>query len=171
MVIVLCQWDWNGDCVVSVGLKRWLCCVSGTEMVIVLRQRDWNGDCVVSVGLKWTNIKIGKIVSVYQREMFKKIAGLYPVSKRRVKSDMTHYQDINRNKWKGLRRLVVWILFVFKLATDDQQCTNIHVVCLKSSVNGTRKQTTQINFIGLQNNRHPSQHTAGNVHKDSGNCQ
>jgi hypothetical protein len=23
----------------------------------------------------------------------------------------------------------------------------------------------QINFIGLQNNRHPSQHTVGNVHK------
>jgi hypothetical protein len=29
----------------------------------------------------------------------------------------------------------------------------------------------QINFIGLQNNRHPSQHTVGNFHKASGNCQ
>jgi hypothetical protein len=29
----------------------------------------------------------------------------------------------------------------------------------------------QINFIGLQNNRHPTQHTVGNVHKTSGNCQ
>jgi hypothetical protein len=29
----------------------------------------------------------------------------------------------------------------------------------------------QINFIGLQNNRHPSQHTIGNIHKASGNCQ
>jgi hypothetical protein len=29
----------------------------------------------------------------------------------------------------------------------------------------------QINFIGLQNNGHPSQHTVGNVHKASGNCQ
>jgi hypothetical protein len=29
----------------------------------------------------------------------------------------------------------------------------------------------QINFTGLQNNRHPSQHTVGNVHKASGNCQ
>jgi hypothetical protein len=29
----------------------------------------------------------------------------------------------------------------------------------------------QINFIGLQNNRHPSQHTFGNVYKASGNCQ
>jgi hypothetical protein len=29
----------------------------------------------------------------------------------------------------------------------------------------------QINFIGLQNNSHPSQHTVGNVHKASGNCQ
>jgi hypothetical protein len=42
-------------------------------------------------------------------------------------------------------------------------------------VNGTRKQTKQkikkINFIGLQNNRHPSQHTVGNVHKASGNCR
>jgi hypothetical protein len=26
-------------------------------------------------------------------------------------------------------------------------------------------------FIGLQNNLHPSQHTVGNVHKASGNCQ
>jgi hypothetical protein len=29
----------------------------------------------------------------------------------------------------------------------------------------------QINCIGLQNNRHPSQHTVSNVYKDSGNCQ
>jgi hypothetical protein len=29
----------------------------------------------------------------------------------------------------------------------------------------------QINLIGLQNNHHPSQHTVGNVHKASGNCQ
>jgi hypothetical protein len=29
----------------------------------------------------------------------------------------------------------------------------------------------QINFIGLKNNRHPSQHIFGNVHKASGNCQ
>jgi hypothetical protein len=29
----------------------------------------------------------------------------------------------------------------------------------------------QINFIDLQNNRHPSQHTVGNVHKASENCQ
>jgi hypothetical protein len=29
----------------------------------------------------------------------------------------------------------------------------------------------KINFIGLQNNRHPSQHDVGNVHKSSGNCQ
>jgi hypothetical protein len=29
----------------------------------------------------------------------------------------------------------------------------------------------QINFIGLQNNHHPSQHTVGNVHKASANCQ
>jgi hypothetical protein len=28
----------------------------------------------------------------------------------------------------------------------------------------------QINFSGLQNNRHPSQRTVGNVHKASGNC-
>jgi hypothetical protein len=48
----------------------------------------------------------------------------------------------------------------------------LYLVCLKSLVNGTRKQTKQkINFIGLQNNRHPSQHTVGNVHKASGNCQ
>jgi hypothetical protein len=29
----------------------------------------------------------------------------------------------------------------------------------------------QINFIGLQNNRHPSQHTVSDIHKASGNCQ
>jgi hypothetical protein len=29
----------------------------------------------------------------------------------------------------------------------------------------------QVNFIGLQNNCHPSQHTVGNIHKASGNCQ
>jgi hypothetical protein len=29
----------------------------------------------------------------------------------------------------------------------------------------------QINCIGLQNNRHASQHTFGNVHEASGNCQ
>jgi hypothetical protein len=48
----------------------------------------------------------------------------------------------------------------------------LYVVCLKSLVNGTRKQTKQkiqkINFIGLQNIRHPLQHTVGNVHKASG---
>jgi hypothetical protein len=38
----------------------------------------------------------------------------------------------------------------------------MYVVCLKRSVNGTRKQTKQkiqkINLIGLKNNCHPSQH-------------
>jgi hypothetical protein len=29
----------------------------------------------------------------------------------------------------------------------------------------------QITIIGLENNRHPSQHTVGNIHKASGNCQ
>jgi hypothetical protein len=33
------------------------------------------------------------------------------------------------------------------------------------------KRYKQINFIGLQNNRHHSQHTVGNVYKASGNCQ
>jgi hypothetical protein len=53
MMIVLCQWDWNGDCVLKLGLKWRLCSEIGTEMAIVLCQWDWNGDCVVSVGLKW----------------------------------------------------------------------------------------------------------------------
>ena len=51
----------------------------------------------------------------------------------------------------------------------------LYKVCLKSSVNGIRKQQKtrfkQTKFIGLQNNRHPSQHTFGNVRKPSGNCQ
>jgi hypothetical protein len=50
----------------------------------------------------------------------------------------------------------------------------MYMVCLKCSVNGVRKQKKnrrykQINLIGLRNNRHPSQHTVGNVHKASGN--
>jgi hypothetical protein len=35
----------------------------------------------------------------------------------------------------------------------------------------TNKTEDTINFIGLQNNCHPSQHTVGNVHPTSGNCQ
>jgi hypothetical protein len=35
--------------------------------------------------------------------------------------------------------------------------------------NKQNRRYKQINFIGLQNNRHPSQHTLGNVHKASGN--
>jgi hypothetical protein len=35
-----------------------------------------NDDYVVSVGLQWTNRKICKIVSLFQREMFKKIPAL-----------------------------------------------------------------------------------------------
>jgi hypothetical protein len=31
--------------------------------------------------------------------------------------------------------------------------------------NKQNRRYKQINFIGLQNNRHPSQHTVGNVHK------
>jgi hypothetical protein len=36
--------------------------------------------------------------------------------------------------------------------------------------NKQNRRYKEINFIGLQNN-HPSQHTVGNVHKASGNCQ
>jgi hypothetical protein len=37
--------------------------------------------------------------------------------------------------------------------------------------NKQNRRYKQINFIGHQNNHHPSQHTFGNVHKASGNCQ
>jgi hypothetical protein len=37
--------------------------------------------------------------------------------------------------------------------------------------NKQNRRYKQIKFIGLQNNPHPSQHTVGNVHKASGNCQ
>jgi hypothetical protein len=37
--------------------------------------------------------------------------------------------------------------------------------------NKQNRRYKQINFIGLQNNGHPSQHTVGNVPKASGNCQ
>jgi hypothetical protein len=33
------------------------------------------------------------------------------------------------------------------------------------------EDTKKINFIGLQNNCHPSKHTVDNLHKASGNCQ
>jgi hypothetical protein len=35
--------------------------------------------------------------------------------------------------------------------------------------NKQNRRYKQMNFIGLQNNRHSSQHTAENVHKASGN--
>lgn len=38
------------------------------------------------------------------------------------------------------------------------------------SENKQNRRYKQITFTGLQNNRHPSQHTFGNVHKASGNC-
>jgi hypothetical protein len=51
----------------------------------------------------------------------------------------------------------------------------IYVVRLKRSVmvpeNKQNRRYKQNNFIGLQNNRHPSQHFVGNVHKAYGNCQ
>jgi hypothetical protein len=37
--------------------------------------------------------------------------------------------------------------------------------------NKQNRKYKQINFIGLQNNGHSSQHTVGNIHKASGNCQ
>jgi hypothetical protein len=37
--------------------------------------------------------------------------------------------------------------------------------------NKQNRRYKQINFIGLQNNRNPSQYTVGNVHKASGNCE
>jgi hypothetical protein len=37
--------------------------------------------------------------------------------------------------------------------------------------NKQNRRYKEINFIAFQNNRHPSQHTVGNVHKVSGNCQ
>jgi len=46
-----------------------------------------NGDYFLSVGLQWTRKKIGKIVTLYPRELFMKIPRLRTfctVSKRRV---------------------------------------------------------------------------------------
>jgi hypothetical protein len=37
--------------------------------------------------------------------------------------------------------------------------------------NKQNRRYKQISFIDLQNKRHPSQQTVGNVHKVSGNCQ
>jgi hypothetical protein len=51
----------------------------------------------------------------------------------------------------------------------------MYMVCPESLVNvpfnKQNRRWKQINFIGLQNNRHPSQHTVRNIHKASGNCQ
>jgi hypothetical protein len=48
-----------------------------------------NDDYVVSVGLQWTNRKIGKIVSLYQREMFKKLACLVTCCTQSVNEGLT----------------------------------------------------------------------------------
>jgi hypothetical protein len=37
--------------------------------------------------------------------------------------------------------------------------------------NKQNRRYKQINFIDLQNNRHPSQHIIGNLHKAPENCQ
>jgi hypothetical protein len=37
--------------------------------------------------------------------------------------------------------------------------------------NKQNRRYKQINLIDLQNNRHPSQNTIGNIPKASGNCQ
>jgi hypothetical protein len=49
-----------------------------------------NDDYVVSVGLKWTNRKIGKIVTLYQPEMFKKTAHLGTFCTQSVKEGLTN---------------------------------------------------------------------------------
>jgi hypothetical protein len=33
------------------------------------------------------------------------------------------------------------------------------------------EDTNKLTLLAVQNNRHPSQHTVGKVHKASGNCQ
>jgi hypothetical protein len=48
-----------------------------------------NDGYVVSVGLQWTNSKIGKIVTLCQREMFKKIPGLGTVCTQSVNEGLT----------------------------------------------------------------------------------
>jgi hypothetical protein len=61
-------------------------------------------------------------------------------------------------------------LRVFDLANTEE---TFYVMCLKRSVivpeNKQNRRYKQINFIGLQNNRYPSQYTVGNVYKASGN--
>jgi hypothetical protein len=37
--------------------------------------------------------------------------------------------------------------------------------------NKQNRRYKQINFVGIQTNRHPSQYTFGSVPKASGNCQ
>jgi hypothetical protein len=48
-----------------------------------------NDDYVVSVGLQWIDRKIGKIVSLYQRELFKKIPGLSTFCTQSVNEGLT----------------------------------------------------------------------------------
>jgi hypothetical protein len=51
-------------------------------------------DCVVSVGLQWTNRIIGKIVTLNQRELLKKIPGLGSFCVQSVK------RGLNQCAWK-----------------------------------------------------------------------
>ena len=52
-------------------------------------------DYFVSVGLQRTNIKIGKIVTLYQRELFKKVPRLGTFCSQSVKEGLNNVPDIS----------------------------------------------------------------------------
>jgi hypothetical protein len=78
-----------------------------------------NDDYIVSVGLIWTNGKIGKIVSLYQREMLKKIPGLgtfFTQSDNQGLNIMQHvlslFTVIQKKQSRSHKESVLYTLFV-----------------------------------------------------------
>ena len=59
-----------------------------------------NDDYFVSVGCQWTNIKIGKIVTIHQRELFKKIPRLGTFCTQSVNKGLS--KDSEHIQWNDL---------------------------------------------------------------------
>jgi hypothetical protein len=69
-------------------------------------------------------------------------------------------------------QLLFYLLRDFSIRTAD---SSVHIRGVSKKFGEwyqkTNRRCKQVYFIGLQNNRHPSQHNVGNVHKASGNGQ
>jgi hypothetical protein len=91
---------------------------------------------LLSVGLQWTNRKIGKTVSLYQRELFKKIPGLGTFCTQSVNEGLSFYinfSSIMHHPWfyhpkyavcKNVKQTVLcftWLSANYKKANDEIQ--------------------------------------------------